>query len=289
MTNIASRMIIVEDTASVRAALADARRRGASVALVPTMGALHEGHLQLIEEAKRHASLVVMSIFVNPLQFGPHEDFTRYPRDPEGDAIKAERRGADVLFMPKPEEMYSGERRVVVTPLALADRWEGASRPGHFTGVLTIVAKLFNIVQPDVAVFGQKDIQQATLIDAMVRDLDFPVRLVMAPTVREPDGIALSSRNVYLTPADRRRALVLSHSLRAIKEAFDSGEYDAAMLEQIGWEVLASEPEVRVDYLAIIDPERLEPVAVAESGTIAAVAARVGSTRLIDNTILGSA
>ncbi len=289
MTSIASSMIIVENTASVRAAVADARRRGATVALVPTMGALHEGHLRLVEEAKRHATLVVMSVFVNPLQFGPHEDFARYPRDREGDSIKAERRGVDILFMPKAEEMYVGERRVVVTPLALADRWEGASRPGHFTGMLTIVAKLFNIVQPEVAIFGQKDIQQATLIDAMVRELDFPVRLVMAPTVREPDGLAMSSRNVNLSPVERRRALVLSRSLRAIREAFDAGEYDAAMLEQIGWEVLASESEVRVDYLAIIDPDRLEPVAVAESGTIAAVAARVGGTRLIDNTILGSA
>lgn len=289
MTSIASRMIIVEDTASVRSALADARRRGVTTALVPTMGSLHEGHLRLVDEAKRHAGLVVMSVFVNPLQFGPHEDFARYPRDPEGDAIKAERRGVDILFMPRPEEMFSGERRVAVTPLALADRWEGASRPGHFTGVLTVVAKLFNIVQPHVAIFGQKDIQQATLIDAMIRELDFPVRLVMSPTVREPDGLALSSRNVNLSPSERRSALVLSRSLRAIKDAFDGGEYDAAMLEQLGWEILAMEPEVRVDYLAIVDPERLEPVAVAESGTVAAVAARVGSTRLIDNAILGSA
>lgn len=289
MTSIASSMIIVEDTASVRAALADARRQGVTVALVPTMGSLHEGHLRLVDEARRHAELVVLSVFVNPLQFGPHEDFARYPRDPEGDARKAERRGVDILFMPRAEEMYVGERRVVVTPLALADRWEGASRPGHFTGVLTVVTKLFNIVQPQVAVFGQKDIQQATLIEAMVRELDIPVRLVLAPTVREADGLALSSRNVHLAPADRRKALVLSRSLRAIKDAFDAGEYDAAMLEQLGWEVLASEPDVRVDYLAIVDPERLEPVAVAESGTIAAVAARVGSTRLIDNVILGSA
>jgi pantoate--beta-alanine ligase len=289
MTSIASSMIIVEDPASVRSALADGRRRGVAVALVPTMGSLHEGHLRLVDEAKRHAELVVMSVFVNPLQFGPHEDFARYPRDPEGDAIKAERRGVDILFMPGPEAMYSGERRVVVTPLALADRWEGASRPGHFTGVLTVVSKLFNIVQPQVAVFGQKDIQQATLIDAMIRELDFPVRLVMSPIVREPDGLALSSRNVNLSPTDHRRALVLSRSLRAIRAAFDAGEYDAAMLEQLGWEVLAMEPDVRVEYLAIVDPQRLEPVAVAESGTVAAVAARVGSTRLIDNVILGSA
>lgn len=272
----------------MRGALAGARRHGEPVALVATMGSLHEGHLQLVDEARRHAGTVVMSVFVNPLQFGPHEDFARYPRDPDGDEMKAERRGVDILFTPKTEEMYTGERRVVVTPLALADRWEGAARPGHFTGVLTVVAKLFNIVQPQVAVFGQKDIQQVALIDAMVRELDFPVRLVIAPTAREPDGLALSSRNSNLAMGERRRALVLSRSLRAVGEAFDGGEYDASVLEQLGWEILAAEPEVRVDYLAIVDPERLEPVAVAESGTVAAVAARVGTTRLIDNIILGS-
>ncbi|HEY9448798.1 MAG TPA: pantoate--beta-alanine ligase [Gemmatimonadaceae bacterium] len=281
-------MQIIDRASALRGTLAEARHRGASVALVPTMGSLHEGHLHLVDEARRQAEIVVLSVFVNPLQFGPHEDFARYPRDPEGDAIKAERRGVDILFTPRAEDLYSAERRVVVTPLALADRWEGASRPGHFTGVLTIVAKLFNIVQPQVAVFGQKDIQQATLIDAMVRELDFPVRLVLAPTVREPDGLALSSRNVNLSTVDRRRALVLSRSLRAIREAFDAGEYDAVELERLGWELLSAEPEVRVDYLAIVDPQRLEPVAVAESGTIAAVAARVGSTRLIDNIILGA-
>jgi pantoate--beta-alanine ligase len=277
-----------ERTAQLRAALADARRRGTPIALVPTMGALHEGHLRLVDEARRHAGLVVMSIFVNPLQFGPHEDFTRYPRDPEGDALKAERRGVDILFTPPVEELYSGERTVVVTPLALADRWEGAARPGHFTGVLTVVAKLFNIVQPQVAVFGQKDIQQATLIRAMAHELDFPVRLVIAPTARDVDGLALSSRNVYLSTEQRRRALVLSRTLRAIGEAFDGGQYDAVALEQLGWEVLATEPEVHVDYLAIVDPQRLEPVAVAEQGTIVAIAARVGPTRLIDNIILGA-
>lgn len=251
------------------------------------MGALHEGHLRLVDEARRHAGLVVMSIFVNPLQFGPHEDFTRYPRDPEGDALKAERRGVDILFTPPVDELYAGERTVVVTPLALADRWEGAARPGHFTGVLTVVAKLFNIVQPQVAVFGQKDIQQATLIRAMVQELDFPVRLVIAPTARDVDGLALSSRNVYLSTEQRRRALVLSRTLREVGEAFDGGQYDAVALEQLGWEVLATEPEVHVDYLAIVDPQRLEPVAVAEQGTIVAIAARVGPTRLIDNIILG--
>lgn len=282
-------MRIVDRISALRGALAEPRRRGVPIALVPTMGSLHEGHLRLVDEARRHAGFVVMSLFVNPLQFGPHEDFARYPRDPEGDAAKADRRGVDVLFAPPVEELYPpGERTVVVTPLALADRWEGAARPGHFTGVLTVVAKLLNIVQPQVAVFGQKDIQQATLIRAMVRDLDYPVRLVVAPTAREADGLALSSRNVYLSSDERRRALVLSRTLRAVTDAFEDGEYDAVELERLGWEILATEPDVQVEYLAIVDPQRLEPVAVAEQGTIVAIAARVGATRLIDNAILGA-
>lgn len=283
-------MQTVNRIAALRGALAEPRRRGMPIAIVPTMGHLHEGHLQLVDEARRRAGFVVMSLFVNPLQFGPHEDFARYPRDPAGDAAKAETRGVDVLFAPPVEEIYpGGERTVVVTPLALADRWEGAARPGHFTGVLTVVAKLFNLVQPQVAIFGQKDIQQATLIRAMARDLDIPVEIVVAPTVRDRDGLAMSSRNMYLSTDERRRALVLPRALRAIADAFDRGQYDAAELEREGWEVLASEPSVNVDYLAVVDSERLEPVAMAEQGTIVAVAARVGSTRLIDNVILGVA
>jgi pantoate--beta-alanine ligase len=281
-------MRLIEKIASLRASLSEARRRGQSIALVPTMGYLHEGHLHLVDEARRHAAVVVLSVFVNPLQFGPHEDFTRYPRDLEGDAMKAERRGVDLLFAPPVEELYASDRTVAVTPLSLADRWEGAARPGHFTGVLTVVTKLFNIVQPTVAVFGQKDIQQATLIKALARDLDFGVKIVIANTVREPDGLAMSSRNAYLAPEERRRALVLWRTLRAVSEAFDAGEYDGVELEQLGWEILATEPEVQVDYLAIVDPQRLEPVAVAEQGTIVAIAARVGGTRLIDNVILGA-
>ncbi len=288
MTTIASSMRLIEKIASLRAPLSEARRRGQSIALVPTMGYLHEGHLHLVDVARRHAAVVVLSVFVNPLQFGPHEDFTRYPRDLEGDAMKAERRGVDLLFAPPVEELYASDRTVAVTPLSLADRWEGAARPGHFTGVLTVVTKLFNIVQPTVAVFGQKDIQQATLIKALARDLDFGVKIVIANTVREPDGLAMSSRNAYLAPEERRRALVLWRTLRAVSEAFDAGEYDGVELEQLGWEILATEPEVQVDYLAIVDPQRLEPVAVAEQGTIVAIAARVGGTRLIDNVILGA-
>src|SRR5690242_7471431 len=199
------------------------RRSGERIALVPTMGALHEGHLALVDHARERASLVVLSLFVNPLQFGPNEDFARYPRDREGDAKLAEARGVDVLFAPPVDELYRAGRAVSVVPTALASRWEGASRPGHFTGVLTVVAKLFNIVQPHTAVFGQKDIQQATLIRAMVRDLDFPIEVVVAPTVREADGVALSSRNAYLGAADRARARVLSRAIFAMRDAFDAG------------------------------------------------------------------
>jgi pantoate--beta-alanine ligase len=282
-------MQTVDRIAALRGVLNEPRRSGAPIALVPTMGHLHEGHLRLVDEARRRAGFVVMSLFVNPLQFGPHEDFARYPRDPAGDAAKAEARGVDVLFAPSVEELYPRERTVVVTPLALADRWEGAARPGHFTGVLTIVAKLFHLVQPQVAIFGQKDIQQATLIRAMAHDLDMPVEIVVAPTVHDADGLALSSRNIYLSADERRRALVLPRALRAISESFERGQYDTAELEREGWEVLASEAGVHVDYLAVVDPERLEPVAVAEQGTIVAVAVRVGATRLIDNVILGAA
>ncbi len=279
---------MVTSVAELREALAEPHRRGVPVAFVPTMGFLHEGHLRLVDVARRRAAFVVLSIFVNPLQFGPHDDFARYPRDVEGDVRKADARGVDLVFAPAGDEMYRGELAVSVTPHALADRWEGAVRPGHFAGVLTVAAKLFHLVQPQVAVFGQKDIQQATLVRAMLRDLDFPIELVVAPTVREPDGLAMSSRNGYLSPEERRRALALSRALHAIGDAVARGERDATALETIGYDVLAEESNVNVDYLAMVDPERLEPVATAEAGTIVMVAARVGRTRLIDNIILGA-
>jgi pantoate--beta-alanine ligase len=292
MTSTASRAAppvrTVERVSELRAVLAERRRAGDRIALVPTMGFLHEGHLHLVDEARRRAGYVVMSIFVNPLQFGPNEDFERYPRDVAGDTAKAESRAVDLLFLPAVGDMYADGRSVVVQPIAMADRWEGAVRPGHFTGVLTVVAKLFHLVQPDVALFGQKDIQQATLIRAMVRDLDFPLDVVVSPTVREPDGLAMSSRNSYLSPDERRRALVLSATLRAIAERAKGGERDAAALERAGREVLSREPSVALDYLAIVDPERLEPVSAASPGTVVMIAARVGRTRLIDNVILES-
>ncbi len=285
-------MLTVTTVADLRAELRrlreDARVLGGGrVAFVPTMGFLHEGHLALVEEARRRADVVAMSIFVNPLQFAPTEDLARYPRDPEGDAAKAAARGVDLLFTPEVAEMYPREARVRVVPGDLATRWEGEVRPGHFAGVLTVVAKLLNLVQPDVAVFGQKDVQQATLVRAMVRDLDMPVELVVAPTVREADGLALSSRNVYLEPDDRRRARVIPRALARIEASFADGERRADALLDAARAVLADEPAVAPDYLALADGETLEPVDVASDGTIAMIAARVGRTRLLDNAILG--
>jgi pantoate--beta-alanine ligase len=285
-------MLTVSTVAALRAELArvrdEARVLGQGrVAFVPTMGYLHDGHLALVDEARTRADVVVMSIFVNPLQFAPTEDLARYPRDPGGDATKAAARGVDLLFLPDVAEMYPRQPRVHVVPGALAERWEGAVRPGHFAGVLTVVAKLFHQVQPEVAVFGQKDIQQASLVRAMVRDLDLPLELVIAPTVREEDGLAMSSRNVYLDPAERARARVLPRALAAIEAAFDAGQRDAGRLLDAARAVLAAEPSVALDYLALADAATLEPVAAAGQGTIAMLAARVGRTRLLDNVLLG--
>ncbi len=288
MISTASEMRRASRVTDVRDFVGGARARGKRIGFVPTMGFLHEGHLRLVDDARRRADLVVMSIFVNPLQFGPTEDLSRYPRDAEGDAAKAEARGVDLLFIPEGPEMYPEPPRVVVTPRALAARWEGAARPGHFEGVLTVVAKLFNIVQPHVALFGQKDIQQATLVRAMVRDLDMPVEIVVSPTVRESDGLAMSSRNTYLDTSARERALALSGALRAVQAAHQSGERSATRLEELARAHLAEHGVDEVDYVAVADPETLEPLTHAEVGSIVALAARVGRTRLIDNVILGT-
>jgi pantoate--beta-alanine ligase len=260
---------------------------GGRVALVPTMGFLHDGHLTLVDEARRRADVVAMSIFVNPLQFAPSEDLARYPRDPDGDGAKAAARGVDLLFTPSVTEMYPREPRVHVVPGELAGRWEGEVRPGHFAGVLTVVAKLFHLIAPDVAIFGQKDVQQATLVRAMVRDLDMPVEVVIAPTVREADGLALSSRNVYLSDDDRRRARVIPRALARIEADFANGERRADILLERARGALAAEPSVAPDYLALADGETLEPVETVRDGAVAMIAARVGRTRLLDNAILG--
>ena len=274
------------DIPSLRSWIAHERGAGKRIGLVPTMGALHEGHLSLVDHARRHAQSVVMSIFVNPLQFGPHEDYGRYPRDLDRDRALAEQRGVHALFVPTVDVMYPPGAETRVVPGTSAEHWEGAVRPGHFAGVLTVVAKLFHIVQPDVAVFGQKDIQQAVLIRQMTRDLDWPLELILAPTTRETDGLALSSRNAYLDPPQRREALALSSALRAADRAWRAGEQDAARIEATMRDVFRLHPSVSVDYIAIVD-ERLAPTARASAGTIVAVAARVGTTRLLDNLILG--
>jgi pantoate--beta-alanine ligase len=280
-------MRVVSTIAGVRAAVAAVKAAGGTVGFVPTMGYLHEGHLKLVDRARESAGWVMMSIFVNPLQFGPSEDLSRYPRDLERDLSLAKSRGVDLVFAPSVEEMYPhGEPRVSVVPdEEIAGRLCGASRPGHFRGVLTVVAKLFGIARPDVAVFGQKDWQQAALIRRMVDDLEMPVRVDVAPIVREADGLAMSSRNVYLSADERERALALSRSLRRARELFEAGESDAAVLKAAllgGMTVPGVEPE----YAEVVDPRTLEAVVRAVPGVVCAVAARVGRTRLIDNAVL---
>ncbi len=281
-------MQLIRDVGGLRAAIAAARQRGERVGFVPTMGALHAGHLSLLDRARSQCECVVLSIFVNPLQFAPTEDLAKYPRTEAEDLATAESHGTAIAFVPSVDVMYPGARVVSVVPETIADRWEGAIRPGHFAGVLTVVAKLFNLVQPDLAVFGQKDLQQATLIRALVRDLDVPLTLDIAPIVREPDGLAMSSRNRYLSEADRRAARALSGAIRDVHQAFTLERVDrASALLATGLRRLAEDAGVTVDYFSIVDRERLEPVDVARASDFVIVAARVGATRLLDNHRLG--
>lgn len=280
-------MLVVREVSALRGAIADARHSGARVGFVPTMGALHAGHLSLIDRAKAQCECVVLSIFVNPLQFAPTEDLAKYPRTEAADLAAADAHGATIAFVPTVEMMYPGPRVVSVEPESIADRWEGAIRPGHFAGVLTVVSKLFNLVQPDVAVFGQKDLQQATLLRAMVRDLDFPIAIDIAPIVRERDGLAMSSRNRYLDPVQRVAARSLSRAVAAITGAFMTGVHDAATLTAAGDAQLRLDSSITVDYLSIVDAVRLEPVTTASSDDYIILAARVGDTRLLDNHRLG--
>ena len=272
---------------SMRAWSRAERARGRRIGFVPTMGFLHEGHLRLVDRARERADRVVMSIFVNPLQFGPGEDFPRYPRDLARDRGLAAARDVDVLFVPETHGMYPGEpvTRVVAGTAADEGGLEGAARPGHFAGVLTVVAKLLHVVEPDIAVFGRKDFQQAMLVRRMVADLSFAVEIDVAATVRELDGLALSSRNGYLGADERRAALALSRALRAVEQGWRAGEADPEALRQRGLHVLQA-PGVTPDYLALVD-EDLRPVGRATARTIVVLAARVGGTRLIDNVVLG--
>ena len=261
------------------------RARGRRVGFVPTMGALHEGHLRLIDAAGERSDVVALSVFVNPLQFGPTEDFARYPRDLDRDRTLAEARGVEGCFVPMLQEMYPVEPLVRVAPGPMAETLEGAARPGHFAGVLTVVAKLFHAVEPDVAVFGRKDFQQGVLVRQMVEDLDFPVQVDIAPTVRELEGLALSSRNQYLTGDQRRTALALSRCLRDMERTWRGGAADPAVVQRRGLETLSA-PGVTPEYVALVD-DHLRPVERVTQATVALVAARVGSTRLIDNVVLG--
>ena len=278
-----SRMRRVRGVAAVRRAVARWAARGDRIALVPTMGAIHTGHLSLVRRAAAGADRVVASIFVNPLQFGPREDFRRYPRPIRRDRALLEGAGVDLLWEPRIEDLYPEGDRTRVRVTGLSDVLEGASRPGHFEGVATVVLKLLNVVLPDELWLGQKDAQQARLIEQMVSDLRLPVRVRRGATVREADGLACSSRNRYLNPQQRRSAAALPRGLRAARRALDQGERSAARLRAIIRREWGREPGVREDYVAVVDAGTLEPVRVVKGRVLVSVAARVGPARLIDN------
>jgi pantoate--beta-alanine ligase len=279
-------MKICRSIDEMRAASREVRREGKSLGLVPTMGALHDGHLSLVRAAKAQCDLVAASIFVNPLQFGPNEDLAKYPRTFDRDRELFMQQGVDFIFAPSVEEMYPPGAVTYVTVEGLSDKLCGRSRPGHFRGVTTVVSKLFNVVEPDRAFFGQKDAAQTTMIRRMVRDLNIPVQIVVCPIVREHDGLAMSSRNAYLDAQERKSALVINRSLRAVQERFDQGERKVRPLIEAGSQVFVQEPSVRLDYFEIVDPETLDPVDDLSLPALVAVAAFVGKARLIDNIVL---
>jgi pantoate--beta-alanine ligase len=267
----------------VRRLTAEWRRRAVRIGFVPTMGAIHEGHLSLVHRARASADRVVASIFVNPLQFGPHEDYRRYPRPERRDRRLLQEAGVDVLWLPRVTDLYLPDHLTRVRVTELSDVLEGASRPGHFEGVTTVVAKLLHVVAPDDLWLGQKDAQQALVIERMVADLDMPVRVRRAPIVREPDGLALSSRNAYLSPAERRQAVALSRGLEAARRLLRAGERSGARLCAAVRRVWRAFPAVREDYVAVVDARTLRPLRQARGRVLVAVAARVGPARLIDN------
>lgn len=279
-------MMQVRTILETREAVRSARQMGKSIGLVPTMGALHAGHASLIEAAKRDEHFVVVSIFVNPTQFAPSEDLSKYPRPLDADLALCERLGADLVFHPHVEEIYSPKSRTFVVTEELAGILEGKVRPAHFRGVTTIVMKLFQITLPDVAYFGQKDFQQQLIIRRMVLDLDVPVKIVVCPIVRESDGLAMSSRNVYLSPSDRHHALALSRSLEHARSLIQQGERNYHLVEELMNQELARNPAVLPDYAVIRDPETLACPDMGSSEVVALVAARLGTTRLIDNLLI---
>jgi len=279
-------MKIAQTILEARAICPAFRAQGRRLGLVPTMGALHEGHLSLVRAARAKTDAVAVSIFVNPTQFGPNEDFAKYPRNLEQDCELLKHEGVAVVFAPSAEEMYGNGSATWVEVEGLSERLCGKSRPGHFRGVATVVAKLFQIIQPDTAFFGQKDAAQAAIIRRMVRDLNIPVGIEVCPIVRDPDGLALSSRNAYLTPEERKSALALYRALKRVEALFGRGERDTAALISAATKELSGEPGVRLDYFEIVDPDNLEPQPTINRKALVAVAGFVGKTRLIDNILL---
>jgi pantoate--beta-alanine ligase len=275
--------VLTHTIGETRQAIAVARAAGETIGFVPTMGALHEGHAALIRQARGECGFVVVSIFVNPTQFGPNEDFNRYPRTLPEDRVICEREGADLIFAPDAAEMYPTAFRTFVEVNELGKHLCGASRPGHFRGVATVVLKLLNVIQPDRAYFGQKDAQQVRIIQQLVRDLDVPTEIVVVPTVREEDGLAISSRNRYLEPADRRRATVLVQALREVRQRSVAGERDVRVLRAILTERVAATPGATLDYAEIVDADSLQPIEQITGPALAALAVKFGATRLIDN------
>jgi pantoate--beta-alanine ligase len=279
-------MEIIHTIAWMKQVGREARVKDRLLGFVPTMGALHEGHFSLVRAARKQCSPVAVSIFVNPKQFGPAEDLRKYPRRFEADRAALEKLGVDYLFAPAPEEMYPGSFRTSVSVEGLSDRLEGKSRPGHFRGVATVVLKLFEIIQPRFAYFGRKDAQQARILRQMAGDLDLDTQLVVCPIVREPDGLALSSRNVYLDANDRRSATALYRSLDAVRREIGAGERDPMRLLVAARRVIDAEPVVTLDYAEIVDAETLEPVVGLRRPCLVLLAAFVGKTRLIDNALI---
>jgi pantoate--beta-alanine ligase len=280
-------MEIIRTVAELRRWSRGRRRSGAAIGLVPTMGALHAGHASLVRAAAARCPAVAVSIFVNPTQFGPNEDFARYPRSFEADCHLAESEGAQVIFAPAVEDLYpSGPDSTFVEVPGLSERLDGGSRSGHFRGVATVVAKLFVAAEPDLAFFGQKDAAQVSVLRRMTADLRLATEIVVCPIVREPDGLALSSRNVYLSPVERAQALVLSRAIREVESLVGQGERRAETLIAAARRVFAAEPQVRIDYIELVDWSTLLPAEITARGTLFAVAANVGKTRLIDNAIL---
>jgi pantoate--beta-alanine ligase len=280
-------MLVAERIPEARDAVRRAKNAGRSVGFVPTMGALHAGHLSLIAAARKDGAFTVVSVFVNPTQFGPQEDFQRYPRPRADDLALCEQAGVDLVFYPAVDEMYPPGATTFVEVAGLSDIWEGAIRPGHFRGVATVVAKLFHIIPADRAFFGQKDYQQQLVIRRMVRDLNLPVEIVMCPTIRDPDGLALSSRNAYLTPQERQAGLSISRALFEAERAYNLGERQPRRLQRLMLDRLAGAPGLMTEYAAVVDPSTLVELEEPQENLVALIAARSGTTRLIDNAIFG--